>query len=130
EIQSKVRKDMDRQQREYFLHQQMRTIQDELGDNPQEQDVRDLQDRAESKKWDERVEKLFFKELDKLQRMNPQGAEYTVQLNYLDLLLDLPWREYTVDNLDLNRAKKILERDHYGLEKVKERILEYLAVLK
>jgi ATP-dependent Lon protease len=130
EIQTKVRKDMDKQQREYFLHQQMRTIQDELGDNPQEQDVRDLGERAVSKKWDEKVSKLFYKELDKLQRMNPQGAEYTVQLNYLDLLLDLPWGEYSTDNLDLNRARKILERDHYGLEKVKERILEYLAVLK
>jgi ATP-dependent Lon protease len=130
EIQSKVRKDMDRQQREYFLQQQMRTIQDELGDNPQEQDVHDLSDRAALKKWDERVSKLFYKELDKLQRMNPQGAEYNVQLNYLDLILDLPWGEYSKDNLDLNRAKKILERDHYGLEKVKERILEYLAVLK
>ncbi len=130
EIQSKVRKDMDRQQREYFLQQQMRTIQDELGDNPQEQDVHDLSDRAIVKKWDERVSKLFYKELDKLQRMNPQGAEYNVQLNYLDLVLDLPWGEYSKDNLDLNRAKKILERDHYGLEKVKERILEYLAVLK
>lgn len=130
EIQSKVRKDMDRQQREYFLHQQMRTIQDELGDNPQEQDSRDLGDRAILKKWDERVSKLFYKELDKLQRMNPQGAEYNVQLNYLDLMLDLPWGEFSTDNLDLKRAKKILERDHYGLEKVKERILEYLAVLK
>jgi len=130
EIQSKVRKDMDRQQREYFLQQQMRTIQDELGDNPQEQDVHDLNDRAALKKWDERVSKLFYKELDKLQRMNLQGAEYNVQLNYLDLILDLPWGEYSKDNLDLNRAKKILERDHYGLEKVKERILEYLAVLK
>ena len=128
EIQTKVRKDMDKQQREYFLHQQMRTIQDELGDNPQEQDVRDLGERAVAKKWDEKVSKLFYKELDKLQRMNPQGAEYTVQLNYLDLLLDLPWGEYSTDNLDLNRARKILERDHYGLEKVKERILEYLAV--
>lgn len=130
EIQSKVRKDIDRQQREYFLHQQMRTIQDELGDNPQEADVRELSERAEKKKWNGTVAKLFRKELDKLQRMNPQGAEYTVQLNYLDLLLDLPWGEFTVDNLDLKRAKKILERDHYGLEKVKERILEYLAVLK
>lgn len=130
EIQTKVRRDMDRQQREYFLHQQMRTIQDELGDNPQEADVRDMRERALSKKWDERVSKLFYKELDKLQRMNPQGAEYTVQMNYLDLLLDLPWGEYSTDDLDLNRAKKILERDHYGLEKVKERILEYLAVLK
>jgi ATP-dependent Lon protease len=130
EIQSKVRKDMDRQQREYFLQQQMRTIQDELGDNPQEQDVNELSERASVKKWDDRVSKLFYKELDKLQRMNPQGAEYNVQLNYLDLMLDLPWGEYSTDNLDLNRAKKILERDHYGLEKVKERILEYLAVLK
>jgi len=130
EIQSKVRKDMDRQQREYFLHQQMRTIQDELGDNPQEQDVRELSDRAILKKWDDKVSKLFYKELDKLQRMNPQGAEYNVQLNYLDLILDLPWGEYSKDNLDLKRAKKILERDHYGLEKVKERILEYLAILK
>ena len=130
EIQTKVRKDMDRQQREYFLHQQMRTIQDELGDNPQEQDVLDMRMRAALKKWDERVEKLFYKELDKFGRMNPQGAEYTVQLNYLDLMLDLPWGEYSKDKLDLKRAKRILERDHYGLEKVKERILEYLAVLK
>lgn len=130
EIQSKVRKDMDRQQREYFLHQQMRTIQDELGDNPQQQDVNEMRERAKSKKWSATVEKLFFKELDKLSRMNPQGAEYTVQLNYLDLMLDLPWDEYSKDNLDLKRARKILERDHYGLEKVKERILEYLAVLK
>lgn len=130
EIQNRVRKDLDKQQREYFLHQQMRTIQDELGDNPQIQDVRELEQRALHKKWDERVAKLFQKELDKLQRMNPQGAEYTVQLNYLDLLLDLPWGVHTKDILDLKRAKKILERDHFGLEKVKERILEYLAVLK
>ncbi|MFM7473614.1 MAG: endopeptidase La, partial [Crocinitomicaceae bacterium] len=130
EIQNKVKKDLDKQQREYFLHQQMRTIQDELGDNPQTQDVRELEERAKSKKWSETVEKSFKKELEKLQRMNPQGAEYTVQLNYLDLLLDLPWSDFTKDNLDLNRAKKILERDHFGLEKVKERILEYLAVLK
>lgn len=130
EIQSKVKKDMDRQQREYFLHQQMRTIQDELGDNPQQQDVNDLAERAESKKWNTTVKDLFYKELDKLGRMNPQGAEYTVQLNYLDLMLDLPWGEYTKDKLDLKRAAKILDRDHYGLEKVKERILEYLAVLK
>jgi ATP-dependent Lon protease len=130
EIQNKVKKDLDRQQREYFLHQQMRTIQDELGDNPQIQDVRDMEDRAKKKKWSKTVEKLFYKELEKLQRMNPQGAEYTVQLNYLDLLLDLPWGELTKDNLDLKRAEKILDRDHFGLEKVKERIIEYLAVLK
>ena len=130
EIQSKVRMDMDRQQREYFLHQQMRTIQDELGDNPQEQDVNDFRKRAEKKKWGDTIKKLFIKELEKLGRMNPQGAEYTVQMNYLDLLLDLPWNEYSKDNLDLKRAEKVLERDHYGLEKVKTRILEYLAVLK
>lgn len=130
EIQNKVKRDLDRQQREYFLHQQMRTIQDELGDNPQDQDVAEFQERAEAKKWNEKVAKAFYKELDKLQRMNPQGAEYTVQMNFLDVLLDLPWNEYTQDKLDLKRAKKILERDHSGLEKVKERILEYLAVLK
>lgn len=130
EIQTKVRKDMDRQQREYFLQQQMRTIQDELGDNPQDQDVRDFRDRAYAKKWDERVSKIFYKELDKLQRMNPMGPEYTVQMNYLDVMLDLPWNDYSKDNLDLKRAEKILDRDHFGLEKVKERILEYLAVLK
>lgn len=130
EIQSKVRQDIDRQQREYFLHQQMRTIQDELGDSPQQQDIEDMETRAEKKKWAEPVKKLFYKELDKLGRMNPQGAEYTVQMNYLELLLDLPWGEYSKDDLDLKKAAKILERDHYGLEKVKERILEYLAVLK
>jgi ATP-dependent Lon protease len=130
EIQNKVRKDFDKQQRDYFLQQQMRTIQDELGDNPQTQDVQDFKDRAEKKNWNSVIEKLFKKELEKMQRMNPQGAEYTVQMNYLDLLLDLPWGEYTKDNLDLNRARKILEKDHFGLEKVKERILEYLAVLK
>lgn len=130
EIQSKVRLDMDRQQREYFLHQQIRTIQDELGDNPQEQDVRDMEERAARKKWNPETEKLFRKELGKLQRMNPQGAEYTVQLNFLDTLLDLPWNEFSEDNLDLKHAAEVLERDHFGLEKVKQRILEYLAVLK
>lgn len=130
EIQAKVRKEMDRQQKEYFLQQQIRTIQDELGGGPQDQDLRDLRERSLTKKWSEAVAKIFNKELDKLQRMNPQGAEYTVQLNYLDLLLDLPWGELTTDILDLKRAEKILDRDHYGLEKVKTRILEYLAVLK
>jgi len=130
QINSKVRKDMDRQQREYFLNQEIKAIQEELGDNPQEQDIIDMKKRAESKKWDERVSKLFHKELDRFQRMNPQGSEYTVQLNYLDLILDLPWGEYSTDKLDLKRAAKILDRDHYGLEDVKRRILEYLAVLK
>ncbi len=130
EIQSKVRRDLDRQQREYFLHQEIKTIQDELGDNPQAQDVEDMRARAETKKWDEKVAKIFTKELERFQRMNPQGAEYSVQLNYLDLLLELPWGEYSTDKLDLKRAAKILDKDHYGLEDVKKRILEYLAVLK
>ncbi len=130
EIHNKVRKDLDKQQREYFLHQQMRTIQDELGDNPQEQDVRSFRERAKTKKWSKEVGNLFQKELDKLQRMNPQGAEYTVQLNYIDTMIELPWNEYSKDNLDLKRSRRILERDHFGLEKVKERIMEYLAVLK
>ena len=130
EIQLKVRRDLDRQQREYFLHQEIKTIQDELGDNPQAQDVEDMRARAETKKWDEKVAKIFTKELERFQRMNPQGAEYSVQLNYLDLLLELPWGEYSKDKLDLKRAAKILDKDHYGLEDVKKRILEYLAVLK
>ena len=130
EIQNKVRKDLDKQQREYFLHQQMRTIQDELGDNPQEQDIKEFRDRAEKKKWNKDVEKLFYKELEKLQRMNPQGAEYTVQMNYIDTMIDLPWNEFSKDNLNLNRSRKVLEKDHFGLEKVKDRIMEYLAVLK
>ncbi len=130
EIHTKVRMDMDRQQREYFLNQQIRTIQDELGDNPQEQDVREMEERAALKKWLPETEKMFRKELAKLQRMNPQGAEYTVQLNFLDTLLDLPWNDFSIDNLDLKHAEAVLERDHFGLEKVKQRILEYLAVLK
>ena len=130
EIHNKVRKDLDKQQREYFLQQQMRTIQDELGDNPQEQDVIEFRKRAKTKKWSKEVGKLFHKELDKLQRMNPQGAEYTVQMNYIDTMIELPWNEYSKDNLNLTRSRKILERDHFGLEKVKERIMEDLAGLK
>lgn len=130
DIQSKVRTDIDKQQREYFLYQQMRQIQDELGDNPVTQEVNDLKARAEKKKWNKTVEKAFFKELDKLQRLNPQAAEYSVQLNYLELLVELPWGEHSKDRMDIKRAKKILDRDHHGLEKVKERILEQLAVIK
>ena len=130
EIQNKVKQDIDKQQRDYFLQQQMRTIQEELGDNPFQDDIRRMEERAKKKKWGDKEKHLFEKELDRLQRMNPQGAEYSVQLNYLDLFLDLPWNEYSKDNLDLKRAAKILDRDHYGLEDVKERILEYLAVLK
>lgn len=130
EIQSKVKLDMDRQQREYFLNQQMRTIQDELGGNPVEQEVNDFKERAKKKNWSKKVQKAFEKELKKLGRMNPQGAEYSVQLNYIDLILELPWSDFSKDNFNLKRAAKILDRDHFGLEKVKERILEYLAVLK
>lgn len=130
EIQTKVKMDMDRQQREYFLNQQMRTIQDELGENPIESEIREFENRAKKKKWSKKVQKAFDKELKKLGRMNPQGAEFSVQLNYIDLILDLPWDDYSKDVFDLKRAKKILDRDHFGLEKVKTRILEYLAVLK
>lgn len=130
QIQSKVKIDIDQQQREYFLHQQLKTIQEELGGNVFEEELEELKQKAISKKWSESVSKHFQKELDKLQRINPNSAEYSVQRNYLDLLLDLPWNEYTKDVFDLKRAQKILNKDHYGLEKVKERILEYLAVLK
>ena len=130
DIQSKVKHELDKQQREYMLHQQMKTIQDELGGNPMDQEVEELKKRAINKKWNEQVSKIFDKEIEKLQRMNPAVAEYSVQMNYLQVLLDLPWEEYSEDNFDLVRAEKTLEKDHYGLEKVKERILEHLAVLK
>jgi ATP-dependent Lon protease len=130
DIQSKVKVDIDQQQREYLLHQQMKTIQEELGGNPQEELISEMMKRAEKKKWNEKTEKAFNKELDRLKRMNPQGADYSVQLNYLETLLDLPWAEYSKDKFDLKRAQRILDRDHYGLEKVKERIIEHLAVLK
>jgi len=130
EIQSKVKTDLDKQQREYFLNQQMKKIQEELGGSPQQEDLKEMKLRAADKKWNEEVEKRFLKELGKLERMNPSGAEYSVQHNYCDLLLDLPWNDYSQDNFDLNRAQEILDRDHYGLEKVKKRIIEHLAVLK
>lgn len=130
DIQSKVRSDMDQQQREYFLHQQMKTIQEELGGISYEEEVDEMREKAKTKKWDDTVKDHFEKELAKMQRMNPQVAEYSIQRNYLDLILDLPWNEYSQDRFDLKRAQKILDRDHYGLEDVKRRILEYLAVLK
>lgn len=130
DIQSKVKVDIDKQQREYFLHQQMKQIQEELGNNPQQQDLDEKKERAKSKDWPEEVEEVFTKEFRKLERMNPQSAEYSVQTNYVDLLLDLPWNEGTEDNFDLKHAQEVLDRDHYGLENVKERILEHLAVLK
>jgi ATP-dependent Lon protease len=130
DIQSKVRTDLDQQQREYYLNQQMKTIQEELGVVSFEQEIEEMRSRAQEKKWDKAVGDQFNKELTKLQRMNPQVAEYSVQRNYLDLFLDLPWNEFSEDKFDLRRAQKILDRDHYGLEDVKKRIIEYLAVLK
>ena len=130
DIQSRVRVDMDQQQKEYFLHQQMKEIQNELGENPVQQEINELKAKASTKKWIEKVNKTFLKEVDKLERMNPSGAEYGVQLNYCQLLLDLPWGEYSKDKFNLKRAQKILDRDHFGLDKVKDRIIEYLAVLK
>ncbi|UMB54877.1 endopeptidase La [Lutibacter sp. A64] len=129
-IQSKTRSDMDQQQREYYLHQQLKTIQEELGGVSYDEELDEMREKAKSKKWSKEVKETFDKELGRLQRMNPQVAEYSVQRNYLDLLLDLPWGEYSKDKFDLKRAQKILDRDHFGLEKVKERIIEHLAVLK
>ena len=131
DIQNKVQSDMNQQQREYFLHQQMKTIQEELGGGVSSgEEIEEMKTRAKSKKWDESVEKHFNKELAKMQRMNPQVAEYSIQRNYLDLFLDLPWNEFSEDQFDLKRAMKILDRDHFGLDDVKKRIIEYLAVLK
>jgi len=130
QIQDKVKVDLDKQQRDYFLHQQMKTIQEELGDAPGAQDINDLKFKASLKQWSKNVEETFEKELAKLQRMNTQAADYSVQLNYLEFLVDLPWNEYTDDNFDLARAQKILDEDHFGLDKVKERIIEHLAVIK
>ncbi len=130
DIQSKVKNDIDQQQREYLLQQQMKTIQNELGGNPVEKEVEALRKKAEGKKWSQEVEAIFEKEIEKLQRLNPAVAEYSVQVNYLQTLLELPWNEYTNDNFDIQNAQKILDRDHSGLEKVKDRIVEHLAVLK
>ena len=130
DIQSKVHSDINQQQREYFLHQQMKTIQEELGGNTSEEEVEEMRTRSKTKKWDADVAKHFDKELAKLQRMNPQVAEFGIQRNYMDLLLDLPWGEYSKDKFDLHKARKILDRDHFGLDDVKKRIIEYLAVLK
>ncbi|WP_339916499.1 endopeptidase La [Yeosuana marina] len=130
DIQSKVQMDMSQQQREYFLHQQMKTIQEELGGVSHDEEIDEMKQRAKSKKWDAKVAEHFDKELAKMQRMNPQVAEYSIQRNYLDLFLDLPWNEFSKDKFDLKRARKILDRDHFGLEDVKRRIIEHLAVLK
>ncbi|MEX2349599.1 MAG: LON peptidase substrate-binding domain-containing protein, partial [Flavobacteriaceae bacterium] len=130
DIQSKVRHDLDQQQREYFLHQQMKTIQEELGGVSHDEELDEMRAKSKKKKWNEEVGNHFQKELAKIQRMNPQVAEYSIQRNYLELFLDLPWNHYSKDKFDLKRAKRILDRDHYGLDDVKKRIIEYLAVLK
>lgn len=129
-IQSKVKVELDKQQKEYVLHQQMKTIQEELGGNPVDKEVGEFRQKASKKKWGKEVAKYFEKETEKLQRLNPVAGEYSVQVNYLQTLLELPWNEYTKDKFELKRAQKILDEDHFGLDKVKDRILEHLAVLK
>ena len=130
DIRKKVKMDIDKQQREYFLHQQMKTIQDELGGNPTDEEIKELEELAETKEWNGNVREIFNKELNKLKRLNPSSPDYSVQSNYLREMLDLPWNHLSEDNLDLEHARQVLDADHFGLEKVKERILEYLAVLK
>lgn len=130
DIQSKVKTDIDKQQKEYFLNQQMKLIQEELGGSPQDQEIKEFEERAKGKKWPKATKERFEKELSKLQRINSASAEYSVQVNYVETLLDLPWNDYSKDNFDLKRAKKILDRDHFGLDEVKDRIIEHLAVLK
>ena len=130
DIQRKVKTDLDQQQREFFLHQQMKTIQEELGSNPLKEEILEKRAKAATKDWPEHAKEAFDKEIGKLERMNPQASEYSVQANYLDTLLDLPWNETSDDNFDLKHAQAVLDGDHYGLEKVKERIIEHLAVLK
>jgi ATP-dependent Lon protease len=130
DIQSKVRFDLDQQQREYFLHQQMKTIQEELGGVSYEQEIEEMRQKAKTKSWDEKTAKHFEKEISKLQRTNPQSPDFGIQRNYLDLFLELPWNKFSKDNFDLKRAQKIIDKDHFGLEDVKKRIIEHLAVLK
>ncbi len=130
QIESKVRTDIEKQQRDFFLNQQLKTIQEELGQNPQQEEIKELQLKAKDKKFPDYVRKAFEKDLNKVKRVNPQVAEYSILLNYLELMIDLPWEDYTKDNFNLENVKKILDKDHHGLEKVKERIIEHLAVLK
>jgi ATP-dependent Lon protease len=129
-VANKTRTEIDKQQRDYFLQQQLKSIKDELGGDPNEREVAEMKKKAEHKKWPEAAKKLFQNGLEKLERMHPSTPDYSVVYNHLDLLLDLPWDEYTDDNYDLKHAKKVLDDDHYGMGKIKNRILEYLAVLK
>ena len=129
DIRNKTREDIDEQQRNYFLQQQIKNLQAEMGNGETAPEKRELLKKAENKKWSYEVSKIFYKEADKLDNLNPQSPEFNVQLNYLQTFVSLPWGEYTQDDLNLKRAQKILDQDHYGMEKVKERILEYMAVL-
>lgn len=129
-IRKKTHHDLDQQQREYYLQQKIKNIQEELGGNVQDQDAKELRDKADQKQWSAETDEIFNRELGKLSRINPQSPDYHVQLNYLQLFVSLPWGECSKDNLDMENARKVLDRDHYGLEKVKERILEHLAVIK
>lgn len=129
-IQSKVRQDMDQQQKEYFLYQQMKTIQEELGGVSSETEIEEMRQRSKTKKWNKETKEHFDKEINRLLRLNPQMPEHSIQRNYLEFMLDLPWNETTKDDFDLKKAQKIMDRDHFGLEDIKERIIEYLAVLK
>ena len=129
-IQSKVQTDLDKQQREYYLNQQMKAIQEELGGSGSQKEIDEMRKQASKKKWNKEIANAFDKELRKLQRMNPSMSDYAVQRSYIELILDLPWDEVTTDSFDLKQARDILDRDHFGLEKVKERIIEHLAVLK
>jgi len=130
QIQNKVKVDMDKQQRDYLLNQQLKQIQEELGNNPNEQQINEIKAKAYSRKWPDAAFKVFEKEIAKLQRMNPMAMEFGMQVNYLEVMVDLPWETFTEDNFDLHHAQKVLDKDHYGMEKIKERIIEYLAVLK
>jgi ATP-dependent Lon protease len=130
EITNKTRADIDRQQREYFLQQQMKSIREELGGDPNDREIKDLQKRAEEMKWPDTAKELFKKNIEKLERMHPSTPDYSVIYNHLDLMLDLPWGTYTEDSYDLKKAQKVLDADHYGMDKIKDRIVEYLAVLK
>lgn len=129
-IHSKTRSDIDQQQKEYYLHQQMRVIQEELGGASNDEEIAKMREEGAKKKWDKKIKEVFEKEIARLQRMNPQVPEFSVQRNYLEMLLELPWNEYSKDKFDLKKAQKILDRDHFGLEEVKERMIEHLAVLK
>ena len=129
-VTTKTRTELDKQQREYFLQQQMKSIKDELGGDSNDRELREMQKKAEAKKWPQAAKELFQKNIEKLERMHPSTPDYSVVYNHVDLLLELPWQEYTLDMYDLKKARKVLDHDHYGMEKIKERILEYLAVLK